>query len=80
MKTFNVPQFYNGFCSYFKFICSSFDEVIMLFILFCLHPTTKLKIIWKFPSYMEIHKTSHGITKLEMTSKFIGNLEIHKTS
>jgi hypothetical protein len=28
MKTFNVPQFYNGFCCYFKSICSSFDKVI----------------------------------------------------
>jgi hypothetical protein len=38
MKTFNVPQFYNGFCCYFKFIRSSFDEVIKFFTLFCLHP------------------------------------------
>jgi hypothetical protein len=38
MKTFNVPQFYNGFCYYFKFICSSFDKVIKLFTLFCVHP------------------------------------------
>jgi hypothetical protein len=27
MKTFNVPQFYNGFCYYFKSTCSSFDNV-----------------------------------------------------
>ncbi len=38
MKTLNVPQFYNRFCCYFKSICSSFDKVIKLFILFCLHP------------------------------------------
>jgi hypothetical protein len=38
MKTFNVPQFYNGFCYYFNFICSSFDKVIKLFTLTCLHP------------------------------------------
>jgi hypothetical protein len=38
MKTLNVPQFYNGFCCYFKSICSSFDKVIKLFTLFCLHP------------------------------------------
>jgi hypothetical protein len=41
MKTFNVPQFHNGFC-YFKSTCSNFDKVIMLFILSYLHPTTKL--------------------------------------
>jgi hypothetical protein len=70
MKTFNVPQFYNGFCCYFKSICFSFDKVFKLFILSCWHPTTKLKIIWKFPSYIEIHKISHGTTKLEMTWKF----------
>jgi hypothetical protein len=28
MKTLNVPQFYNGFCCYFKYVCSSFDKVI----------------------------------------------------
>jgi hypothetical protein len=38
MKTFNVPQFYNGFCCYFKSICSSFNNIIELFILFYLHP------------------------------------------
>jgi hypothetical protein len=38
MKTFNVPQFYNGFCCYFKSTCSSFDKVINLFILSYLHP------------------------------------------
>ncbi len=32
-KTFNVSQFYNGFCCYFKSTCSSFDKVIKLFIL-----------------------------------------------
>jgi hypothetical protein len=37
MKTFNVPQFYNGFCCYFKSICSSFDKVIK-FTLSNLHP------------------------------------------
>jgi hypothetical protein len=37
MKTFNVSQFYNGFCCYFK-SCSNFDKVIKLFTLFCLHP------------------------------------------
>ncbi len=37
MKTFNVPQFYNGFCCYFKYICSIFDKVIK-FTLFNLHP------------------------------------------
>ncbi len=41
MKTFNVPQFYNGFCCYFKSI-SSFDKVIKLFTLFWLHPC----IVW----------------------------------
>ncbi len=39
MKTFNVPQFYNGFCCYLKSICSSFDKAIKLFTLFYLHPT-----------------------------------------
>jgi hypothetical protein len=38
MKTFNVPQFYNGFYCYFKCTCSNFDKVIKLFTLFCLHP------------------------------------------
>ncbi len=37
MKTFNVPQFYNGFCCYSKYISSSFDKIIKLFTLFCLH-------------------------------------------
>ncbi len=37
MKTFNVPQFYNGFYCYFESICSSFDKVTK-FTLFCLHP------------------------------------------
>jgi hypothetical protein len=37
MKTFNVPQFDNGFCYYFKSICFSFDKVIE-FTLFNLHP------------------------------------------
>jgi len=37
MKTFNVSQFYNGFCCYLKSIYSSFDKVIKLFILSCLH-------------------------------------------
>jgi hypothetical protein len=80
MKTLNVPQFYNEFCCYLKSICSSFDKEIMLFILSCLQPTTKLKIIWKFLGYMEIHKISHGTTKREMIWKFISDLEIHKTS
>ncbi len=38
MKSFNVPQFYNGFCCYLKSTCSSFDKVIKLFTLSCLHP------------------------------------------
>jgi hypothetical protein len=38
MKKLNVPQFYNGFCCYFKFTCSSFDNVIKLFTLSCLDP------------------------------------------
>ncbi len=38
MKKFNVPQFYNGFCCYLKSTCFSFDNVIMLFTLSCLHP------------------------------------------
>ncbi len=50
MKTFNVPQFYNGFCCYFKSTCSSFDKVIKLFTLSCLHPNstwvrTKFKLV-----------------------------------
>ncbi len=36
LKTFNVSQFYNGYCCYLKFTCSS-DKVIKLFILSCLH-------------------------------------------
>jgi hypothetical protein len=39
MKTFNVSQFYNGFCCYFKFIYFSFDKVIKLFTLSYLHPS-----------------------------------------
>jgi len=38
MKTFNVLEFYNGFCCYFKSTCSNFDKVIKLFTLSCLHP------------------------------------------
>jgi hypothetical protein len=38
MKTFNVPQFYNGFYCYFKSTYSRFDKVIKLFTLSCLHP------------------------------------------
>ncbi len=41
MKTFNVPQFCNGFCCYFKSTCLSFDKVIKLFTLTCLHPSIK---------------------------------------
>ncbi len=37
MKTFNVPQFYNGFYCYFKSTCSSFNKVLKLFTLSCLH-------------------------------------------
>ncbi len=40
MKTFNVPQFCNGFCCYLKSICLNFDKVIK-FILSCLHPSIK---------------------------------------
>ncbi len=40
MKTFNVPQFYNGLCCYFKSTCSSFDKVVKLFALSCLHLAT----------------------------------------
>jgi hypothetical protein len=40
MRTFNVPQFYNGFCCYLKSICSSFDKVIKLFTIYFLHPLT----------------------------------------
>ncbi len=36
MKTFNVPQFCNGFCYYFMSISSNFDKVMKLFTLFCL--------------------------------------------
>ncbi len=39
MKTFNVSQFYNGFCFYFKSTYSNFDKVIKLFTLSCLHPS-----------------------------------------
>jgi hypothetical protein len=35
MKTFNVSQFYNGFCYYFKFTYSNFDEAIKLFTISC---------------------------------------------
>ncbi len=38
MKAFNVSQFYNGFSCYFKSTCFSFDKVIKLFTLSCLHP------------------------------------------
>jgi len=38
MKAFNAPQFYNGFCCYFKSNCSNFDKVIKLFTSSCLHP------------------------------------------
>jgi hypothetical protein len=38
MKTFNVLQFYNGFCYYFKSTCSSFKKVVKLFTLSCLQP------------------------------------------
>ncbi len=41
MKTFNVPQFYNWFCYYFKSTCFSFNKVIKLFTLSCLHPFSK---------------------------------------
>jgi hypothetical protein len=39
MKTFNVPQFYNGICYYFKSTCFNFDKVIKLFTLSYLQPT-----------------------------------------
>jgi hypothetical protein len=46
MKTFNVPQLYNGFCCYFRSICSSFDKVIKLFTLSCLHPIQYTHCLW----------------------------------
>jgi hypothetical protein len=48
MKTFNVSQFYNGFCCYFKFTYSSFDKGIKLFTLFCLGSPTKKKALTIF--------------------------------
>jgi hypothetical protein len=44
MKTFNVSQFYNEFCCYFKSICFNFDKVIKLFTLSCLHPILIIEI------------------------------------
>jgi hypothetical protein len=38
MKTLNISQFYNGFCCSSKSISFSFDKVIKLFTLSCLHP------------------------------------------
>ncbi len=46
MKTFNVPQFYNGFCCYFKSTCSDFDMVTKLFTLFRLHPIQCAHCLW----------------------------------
>jgi len=43
MKTFNVPQFCNGFCCYLKCTHFSFDKVIKLFTLSCLHLKNHLK-------------------------------------
>ncbi len=37
MKTFNVPQFNNGFYCYFESTCSSFHKVVKLFTLSYLH-------------------------------------------
>ncbi len=48
MKTFTISLFYNGFCCYFKSICSSFDKVIKLFILSCLHPKPRTSLICIF--------------------------------
>ncbi len=49
MKKFNVLQFYNDFCCYFKSICSNFDNVIKLFTLSCLHPIKPwLNIVIKY--------------------------------
>jgi hypothetical protein len=48
MKKFNVSQFYNEFCCYFKSTCFDFDKVIKLFTLFCLHPSMFTQH-WKEP-------------------------------
>jgi hypothetical protein len=60
MKTLNVPQFYNGFCCYFKYICCSFDKVIKLFTLFCLHPLSVQYL------YNTSFKFSDGIYKAKI--------------
>ncbi len=46
MNIFNVPQFYNGVCCYFKSTCFSFDKVIKLF---------------TFLAYTFLHKETHAI-------------------
>jgi hypothetical protein len=43
MKTFNVPQCYNGFCAYLNILVQRFDKVIKLFILSYLHPIQYLQ-------------------------------------
>jgi hypothetical protein len=46
MKARDVPQFYNGFSCYFKYMCSNFDKVIKLFTLSCLLPIQCTHCLW----------------------------------
>jgi hypothetical protein len=69
MKTFNVLQFYNGFFCYFKSTCSSFDKVIKLFTLFCLHPLKSyfgiILVIWFIVHLHEVvNNLNHNIPSL----------------
>jgi hypothetical protein len=54
MKTFNVPQFYDGFCCYLKSTCSNFENVIKLFSLSCLHPIICLRFEIKLESLKQV--------------------------
>jgi hypothetical protein len=77
MKTFNVPQFYNGFCWYFKSTCSKFDKVIKLFTLSCLHHSSIYFLISSNISfiYMNLLNKVKGIS-CDLVG-FIGYVELN---
>ncbi len=53
-----LSMFHNSiiswFCCYFKSTCSSFDKVIKLFILFCLHPIHVFNSLNHFPNLFKM--------------------------